>query len=642
MAHSDSTLSSPSSTPQVAAQADSSANLSTREQAALNQAELSMRILDENNGYGDGDGSTRDFFVLFKSLRQYRAASIITPIFVALEAIFEVLIPTLMAYLIDEGLQRGNISNVWLWGGVLLAVSLCSLFFGIQAGRFAARAATGLSRNLRHDLFEKVQGFSFTNIDRFSTGSLVTRLTTDVTNVQNSFQMLIRVAFRAPLMVIFAWIFTFRTSPSISLVYLALIPLVGAALIWIAASVHPIFVRVFRVYDRLNSNVEETLAGVRVVKSFTREDYEDTKFKYISSAIYRFFVKAELRLTYFNPVLNGSIYIAMLILSWMAAHQIVASGNVSAHGLTTGDLTSLITYTMQILMAMMMISFVFIMIIISRASASRIAAVLKEESTVTTPENALTEVADGSVKFKDVSFRYSDESEKDVLSHIDLDIPSGSTVGIVGGTGSAKSSLVQLIPRLYDATEGSVRVGGRDVRNYDLDVLRSEVGMVLQKNILFSGTIAENLRWGNPNATDEEIRHAAHLACADEFIEQFPDGYDSRVEQGGSNFSGGQRQRLCIARALLKKPKVLILDDSTSAVDTKTDASIRQAFAREIPETTKIIIAQRISSVEHADQIIVIDNGHILDHGTHEQLMQTCDEYRSIAQSQAKGGSIDE
>ncbi|MFC0265764.1 ABC transporter ATP-binding protein [Alloscardovia macacae] len=622
--------------------ADSRENLDARERAALDQAELAMRHLEENNGYGDGDGSTRDYLVLFKSLREYKAAAIATPIFVGLEAVFEVLIPTMMAFLIDDGLTKQDISAVWKWGGILLAVSLASLAFGIIAGRTAARAATGLSRNLRHDMFEKVQNFSFTNIDRFSSGSLVTRLTTDITNVQNSFQMLIRVAFRAPLMVIFAWFFTFRTSPSISLVYLILIPVVGGTLIAIAASVHPIFVRVFRIYDRLNSNVEENLHGVRVVKSFTREEHENTKFTYISQAIYNFFVKAEMRLTFFNPVLTGAIYVAMLVLSWMASQQIVASGNNAALGLTTGDFTSLITYTLQIMMALMMVSFVFIMIIISRASASRIAAVLTEESTVTTPENALTEVADVSIRFKDVSFRYSEGSEKDVLSHIDLDIPSGSTVGIVGGTGSAKSSLVQLIPRLYDATEGSVRVGGRDVRNYDLDVLRNEVGMVLQKNILFSGTIAENLRWGNPTATDEEIRHAAKLACADEFIDQFPDGYESRVEQGGSNFSGGQKQRLCIARALLKKPKVLILDDSTSAVDTKTDASIRTAFAQEIPDTTKIIIAQRISSVEHADQIIVMDNGHILDHGTHEQLMETCEEYRSIAQSQAKGGAIDE
>ncbi|WP_018142931.1 ABC transporter ATP-binding protein [Alloscardovia criceti] len=622
--------------------ADGRENLSARERAALEQAELTMQQLEDNTGYGDGDGSVRDYFILFKSLRSFKPAAILTPILVAIEALFEVLIPTLMAYLIDQGLSQGNISNVWKWGGILLVVSLSSLAAGIGAGHFAARVATGLSRNLRHDLFKKVQGFSFTNIDRFSSGSLVTRLTTDVTNVQNSFQMLIRVAFRAPLMIVFAWLFTFRTSPSISLIYLILIPLAGGALIWIAATVHPIFVRVFRIYDRLNSNVEENLLGVRVVKSFTREDHENTKFQHISQTIYKFFVKAEMRLTFFNPVLTGSIYVAMLALSWMAAHQIVASGNNPALGLTTGDLTSLITYTMQIMMALMMISFIFIMIIISRASASRIAAVLTEESTVTTPDNALTEVADGSVQFKDVSFRYSDDSEKDVLSHIDISIPSGSTVGIVGGTGSAKSSLVQLIPRLYDATEGSVRIGGRDVRNYDLDVLRNEVGMVLQKNILFSGTIAENLRWGNPEATDEELRHAAHLASADEFIEQLPNGYDSRVEQGGANFSGGQRQRLCIARALLKKPKVLILDDSTSAVDTKTDASIRAAFASEIPDTTKIIIAQRISSVQHADQIIVMNNGQIMDHGTHDELMESCEEYRSIALSQSKGGAIDE
>ncbi|WP_418969368.1 ABC transporter ATP-binding protein [Alloscardovia omnicolens] len=622
--------------------ASEQSSLSTRERAALNQAELSMQQLENNKGYGDGDGSVRDFFTLFKSLRQYKPAALATPALVAIEALLEVLIPTFMAFLIDDGLNKQNITQVWKWGLILLGISLVSLAAGIGAGRFAAKAATGLSRNLRHDLFAKVQDFSFTNIDRFSSGSLVTRLTTDVTNVQNSFQMLIRVAFRAPLMVIFAWFFTFRINPTISYVYLALIPLTGGALIAIAASVHPIFERVFRIYDRLNSNVEENLLGIRVVKSFNREDHEDFKFKHISTAIYKFFVKAEMRLAFFNPVLTGSIYVAMLSLSWMAAHQIVASGNNPANGLTTGDLTSLITYTLQIMMAMMMISFVFIMIIISRASAGRIAAVLKEESTVTTPDNALTEIADGTVQFKDVTFRYSDSSEKNVLSHIDITIPSGSTVGIVGGTGSAKSSLVQLIPRLYDATEGSVRLGGRDVRNYDLDVLRNEVGMVLQKNILFSGTIAENLRWGNPQASDEEIRHAAHLACADEFINQFPDGYDSRVEQGGSNFSGGQKQRLCIARALLKKPKVLILDDSTSAVDTKTDASIRNAFAQEIPDTTKIIIAQRISSVKHADQIIVMSNGTILDSGTHDELMQSCEEYRSIAQSQEKGGAIDE
>lgn len=616
--------------------------LSAADRAALQQAEISMQQLEEHNGYGDGEGSAKDYGKLMKSLREYKPAAVMTPIFVGFETIFEVLIPTLTAKLIDEGLTGKNINAVWKWGLILLAVSLTSLVFGILAGRFSAKAATGLSRNLRHDLFEKVQGFSFTNIDRFSSGSLVTRLTTDITNVQNAFQMLIRVAFRAPLMAIFAWAFTFAISPSISIIYLILVPIVAGGLIAIGASVHPIFVRVFRIYDRLNNNVEENLLGVRVVKSFTREEHEDMKFKFISQTIYKHFVKAELRLTYNNPLLQGSIYVAMLVMSWMAAHQIVASGNNPAHGLTTGDLTSLITYTLQILMAMMMISFVFIMIIISRASASRIAAVLDEVSTVTTPENALENVADGSIKFKDVSFRYSEGSEKEVLSHIDLDIPSGSTVGIVGGTGSAKSSLVQLIPRLYDATDGSVRVGGRDVRNYDLDALRNAVGMVLQKNILFSGTIAENLRWGNPDATDEEIRHAAHLACADEFIEQMPDKYESRVEQGGANFSGGQKQRLCIARALLKKPKVLILDDSTSAVDTKTDASIRNAFAQEIPDTTKIIIAQRISSVEHADQILVMDNGEIIDRGTHAELMESCEEYRSIAQSQTKGGAIDE
>ncbi|WP_240947470.1 ABC transporter ATP-binding protein [Bifidobacterium oedipodis] len=573
---------------------------------------------------------------LLGSLREYKKATLLAPLFVAIEGVLEIVIPTVMASLIDEGITGGSMPAIIKFGVILVLCAVFSLATGLLSGRFAAVAAAGFAKNLRHDLFEKVQGFSFTNIDRFSTGSIITRLTTDVTNLQNAFMMIVRMGVRAPIMVIVAWAFSFRISTSISLVFLAAIPVLGLGLIGLAILVHPVFERVFHTYDELNNVVDENLAGMRVVKSFTREDHEVSKFMRISQRIYKDFLKAERIMSFNAPLMMVCIYASMIMIAWLGATQIVASGNNAALGLTTGDLTALVTYAMQILMALMMLSMIFVMIIISIASAERITQVLTEISTVTDPDNPVTKVEDGSIDFDHVSFRYSDNAEKPVLDDIDLHIPSGATVGIVGGTGSAKSSLVQLIPRLYDVTAGSLKVGGRDTRDYDLITLRDEVAMVLQKNVLFSGTIAENLRWGNPNATDDELRHACQLAQADGFIQEFPDKYDTYIEQGGTNVSGGQRQRLCIARALLKKPKILILDDSTSAVDTKTDKLIRAAFRNEIPDTTKIIIAQRIASVEESDLIIVMHDGRILDKGTHEQLLESCEEYRAIYESQTK------
>ena len=573
---------------------------------------------------------------LGKSLREYRKPSILTPIFVVVEGVLEILIPTVMASLIDEGITGKSMPAIVKFSLILLACSLCSLAVGFLAGKFAAIAGAGFAKNLRHDEFEKVQGFSFTNIDKFSTGSIITRLTTDVTNLQNAYSMIIRLGVRAPIMMIVAWIFSFRISPSISLVFLACIPVLAFGLCGLAVYVHPVFERVFHTYDKLNNVVDENLQGIRVVKSYTRESHEIAKFGRISQRIYKDFSKADRVMSFNNPLMMVCVYVSMILIAWMGAKQIVASGNNAALGLTTGDLTALVTYAMQILMAMMMLSMVFVMCIISQASAERICQVLNEESTVTNPANPIKEVADGSIEFDNVDFRYSDNSEKPVLDNINLKIRSGITVGIVGGTGSAKSSLVQLVPRLYDVTDGSLKVGGVDVRKYDLEILRDQVAMVLQKNVLFSGTIADNLRWGNPNATDEEIRRACQLAQADGFIQEFPDKYDTYIEQGGTNVSGGQRQRLCIARALLKKPKILILDDSTSAVDTKTDKLIREAFHNEIPDTTKIIIAQRIASVQESDMILVMEEGRITASGTHEELLRTCDEYRSIYESQTK------
>ena len=573
---------------------------------------------------------------LGKSLREYRKPSILTPIFVVVEGVLEILIPTVMASLIDEGITGKSMPAIVKFGLILLACSLCSLAAGFLSGKYAAVAGAGFAKNLRKDQFEKVQGFSFTNIDKFSTGSIITRLTTDVTNLQNAYSMIIRLGVRAPIMMIVAWIFSFRISPSISLVFLACIPVLAFGLCGLAVYVHPVFERVFHTYDKLNNVVDENLQGIRVVKSYTRESHEIAKFGRISQRIYKDFSKADRVMSFNNPLMMVCVYVSMILIAWMGAKQIVASGNNAALGLTTGDLTALVTYAMQILMAMMMLSMVFVMCIISQASAERICQVLNEESTVTNPANPIKEVADGSIEFDNVDFRYSDNSEKPVLDNINLKIRSGMTVGIVGGTGSAKSSLVQLVPRLYDVTDGSLKVGGVDVRKYDLEILRDQVAMVLQKNVLFSGTIADNLRWGNPNATDEEIRRACQLAQADGFIQEFPDKYDTYIEQGGTNVSGGQRQRLCIARALLKKPKILILDDSTSAVDTKTDKLIREAFHNEIPDTTKIIIAQRIASVQESDMILVMEDGRIMAAGTHDELLATCDEYRSIYESQTK------
>ncbi|MBW3087689.1 ABC transporter ATP-binding protein [Bifidobacterium sp. 82T24] len=569
-------------------------------------------------------------------MREYKRESLLAPAFVAVESILEILIPTVMAMLIDQGITGGNMNAIVKFGLILLLCSAVSLSCGFLAGRFAAVAAAGFAKNLRHDQFEQVQRFSFTNIDRFSTGSIITRLTTDVTNLQTAYMMMIRMGVRAPIMVVVAWIFSFRISPSISMVFLACIPILGLGLCGLAVLVHPVFERVFHTYDELNNVVDENLQGVRVVKSFNREGYEISKFDRISQRIFKDFTKAERIMSFNMPLMMLCVYGSMILISWMGANQIVASGNDPAVGLTTGDLTALVTYAMQILMAMMMLSMMFVMVIISQASAERITQVLQEKSTVVDPEHPVREVADGSIVFDHVTFRYSDGSEKPVLDDIDLTIPSGATIGIVGGTGSAKSSLVQLIPRLYDVSQGSLRVGGVDVRDYDLELLRDQVAMVLQKNVLFGGTIAENLRWGNPDATDEELRHACRLAQADGFIQEFPDKYDTMIEQGGTNVSGGQRQRLCIARALLKKPKILILDDSTSAVDTKTDRSIRAAFRDEIPDTTKIIIAQRVASVQESDMILVMDNGRIVARGTHDELLETCDEYRSIYESQTR------
>ncbi|KAB5608768.1 ABC transporter ATP-binding protein [Bifidobacterium jacchi] len=570
------------------------------------------------------------------SMRQYKKESLLAPLFVIIESVLEIVIPTIMASLIDEGITGGNMSAITRFGLILLLCSMVSLGSGFLAGKFAAIAAAGFAKNLRRDQFEQVQRFSFTNIDRFSTGSIITRLTTDVTNLQMAYGMMIRMGVRAPIMVVVAWFFSFRISPSISLVFLACVPILAIGLCGLAVLVHPVFERVFHTYDELNNVVDENLQGVRVVKSYNRESFEISKFGRISQRIFKDFIKAERIMSFNSPIMMFCIYGSMILISWLGANQIVASGNNAALGLTTGDLTALVTYAMQILMAMMMLSMIFVMVIISQASAERISQVLQEKSTVSDPEHPVTSVADGSIVFDHVTFRYSDSSEKPVLDDIDLTIRSGMTVGIVGGTGSAKSSLVQLIPRLYDVTSGSLKVGGVDVRDYDLELLRDQVAMVLQKNVLFSGTIAENLRWGNPNATDEEIRHACRLAQADGFIQEFPDKYDTYIEQGGTNVSGGQRQRLCIARALLKKPKILILDDSTSAVDTKTDRLIRAAFHNEIPDTTKIIIAQRVASVQESDMILVMDNGRIMARGTHEELLATCDEYRSIYESQTR------
>lgn len=566
---------------------------------------------------------------LARSIRNYKRATIITPILVIFEVFMEILIPYLMAKLIDH-IELGDLNYVVKLGIVLLICAFLSLTFGGLAGKFAATASSGFAQNLRYDMFKNVQDFSFKNIDHFSTGGIVTRLTTDVTNVQNAYQMTIRIAVRSPLTMICALVMAFTVHAKLSLIYLFIIPVLGYALYKIMTGAHPYFKKMFDVYDRLNNVVQENLHGIRVVKSFVREDHETEKFDKEAKDIYRYSTAAEKLLAFNGPAMQLCIYTCMMIIFWMGARFIVGGS------LTTGQLTSMFTYTMQILMSLMMLSMVFVMIVMARSSAQRICELLDEEPSITNPENPITEIPNGRIHFNHATFAY--DGHAPCLKNINLTIPSGTTVGIIGSTGSGKSSLVQLIPRLYDVTEGSVTVAGRDVRKYDLEALRDSVAMVLQKNVLFSGTIKENMRWGNDNATDEEIIAACKAACADEFIDTFPDGYDTHIEQGGSNVSGGQRQRLCIARALLKKPKILILDDSTSAVDTKTDASIREAMRNAIPDATKLIIAQRISSVEHADMIIVMNNGTIDGIGTHDELLNSNEIYKEIYESQVKGG----
>ena len=576
-------------------------------------------------------------------IRQAKLPAVLTPLFVVFETILEVTIPLVMAKLIDEGINEpGDMNAVIKYGVILLVLTAAALLFGAVAGYTASRASSLFAANVRQDMYYNVQHFSFANIDKFSPASLVTRLTTDVTNVQMAFQMITRITFRAPAMLVFAFVFSFGISPSLSTIFMAVIPFLAVALFIIVKVAFPRFRKVFETYDKLNNVVEENIRGIRVVKSFVREEHEKRKFGKISGSIYEDFSKAEKTVAYNAPVMQVAVYVCMLLISWLGARAIIASGNDPAVGLSTGELMSLFTYAMQMLMSLMMISMIFVMLTLSRASAERIVEVLNEKSDITDGEKDLTEVKDGSIEFRNVGFRYYASSEKEALHDINISIKSGETVGIIGGTGSSKSTLVQMIPRLYDVSSGEVLVGGEDVRDYRLDALRSDVAMVLQKNVLFSGTIKENLRWGDENATDEEIERVCRLACADEFIQSFPDKYDTFIEQGGANVSGGQKQRLCIARALLKKPKILILDDSTSAVDTKTDALIRKAFREEIPNTTKIIIAQRISSVSDADKIIVMENGEIADFGTHDELYARGGIYREVYDSQTRGGADDE
>ena len=569
---------------------------------------------------------------LARSVREYKWASIGSPLCMIGEVTMEIFIPLVLAELLRQGIEPGYMPAVWKYGGLLALCALCSLLFGVASAFFAAYASTGFARNLRHDMFNKVQTFDFSNIDKFSSSSIVTRLTSDVATLQMTFQMSIRMIFRTPVMLVMALIMAFRISPRLSVIYCIVLPLLACTLFALIRLVHPIFDRVFKTYDKLNNVVQENVRGIRVVKSFVRETAETEKFTQTSGTIYKDFVKAERIMAFNNPFMQFAVYTCIIVISFLGAKQVVA-GNMD-----TAALTAMFTYTSQILMGLMMMSMVFVMFTMSRAPMRRAYEILTEEPALKSPENPVTKVADGTIDFENVSFRYSQTADRNALDGIDLHIDSGMTVGILGVTGSSKSTLMQLIPRLYDTTEGSVKVGGVDVRQYDLTALRDAVSMVLQKNVLFSGSIKDNLRWGDPNATDEEMEHACRLACAHDFITAFPDGYDTHIEQRGKNVSGGQKQRLCIARALLKKPKILILDDSTSAVDTRTDAMIRKAFAEEIPGTTKLIIAQRVASVQESDLILVMDGGRIVAKGKHEELLQTSDIYREVYESQVKGG----
>ena len=575
---------------------------------------------------------------LARQIKEYKRVSLVTPIFMILEVAMEMVIPLLMASIIDDGVQAGDMKHIFVIGCYMVLAAIVGLFAGVMGGKYGAKASTGFARNLREAMYENIQTFSFSNIDKFSTAGLVTRMTTDVTNIQNAYQMLLRMCFRAPVSLICAMLMAFLINAKVASIYLVAVVFLGIIMIFIMKKVSKYFSEVFKKYDDLNASVQENVAAQRVVKAYVREDYEIDKFHKASYNIYKMFKKAECTMTYVWPVMQFTVYGCILGISWLGAHMIVASQ------LTTGELMSLLTYCMTILMNLMMLAMIFVMMTMSAASAKRIAEVLEEKADITNPEQPDYDVTDGSIRFDHVTFRYNKQSEKPVLDDLNFEIKAGETIGILGGTGSSKTSLVNLISRLYDANEGTVYVGGKDVRNYDLETLRNEVSVVLQKNVLFSGTILENLRWGDENATEEECIRACRLACADEFIEKMPGKYNTYIEQGGSNVSGGQKQRLCIARALLKKPKVLILDDSTSAVDTATDAKIRKAFATEIPGTTKIIIAQRISSIQDADRIIVMDNGRIDAFAPHEELFRTNNIYKEVyeAQTQTGGGDFDE
>ena len=569
---------------------------------------------------------------LLKSVREFKKDALLTPFFVVLEVVMEVIIPLVMALLIDKGIDGQDMAAIWKYGIILVLCAMLALVFGAAAGTFAARASTGFARNLRHDMYYNVQNFSFSNIDKFSTGSIVTRLTTDVTNVQNAFQMCTRIAVRCPVMLVFALFMAMKINSRMALVFLAVLPILAIGMGILMKVVGPVFERAFKIYDRMNTVVQENVRGIRVVKTYVREDHETEKFEGVSGMLYRTFSKAQKTMAGVMPLMQFCMYACMLLISWFGARLIVGGS------MTTGELTSMFCYAMQILMSLMMVAMVFVMITMAKASAERVAEILDEQPDLHNPANPIHEVKDGAIEFDDVSFSYKGDERKLALKNVNLHIKAGQTVGILGGTGSAKSTLVQLIPRLYDTTHGTVKVGGVDVRDYDIEALRDQVAMVLQKNVLFSGTIKENLRWGDENASDEELERVCRLAQADGFIQQMPDKYDTHIEQGGSNVSGGQKQRLCIARALLKKPKILILDDSTSAVDTKTDALIRKAFAEEIPDTTKIIIAQRVSSVQDADQIVILDGGTVQAVGTHDELLAANTIYQEIYNQQNRKG----